>query len=304
MPILLNDNLDISAPRPTDNRFGPFANTQAALVGVPSAQRYIGLTVGVFDANNEVQEYWFDGGTSNNDLILKSSSLISVGRSTVPLTLNSNVTVSKDITVEGNLFVLGNTTTINVETLVVDDSLIKLAANNTSDSLDIGFYGVYNSNQKSGLYRDASDSGKFKLFKDYQGDLTSNIIIGTTNTATLVANLEAPLINITTANIANLVVQTSAFNSINIVSALRLLSNSVITIDGNTGAPGQVLTSNGTAINWSTKYYYGDSPPDFDTINYGDIFFYIDTPNNFTRMYMWVTDGSSEFFYDFLPPTF
>jgi hypothetical protein len=71
MPILLNDNLDIQAPRPTDNRFGPYANTTAALAAVPSAQRYIGLTVGVLGVGNVAQEYWFDDGIANTDLVIK-----------------------------------------------------------------------------------------------------------------------------------------------------------------------------------------------------------------------------------------
>jgi hypothetical protein len=85
---------------------------------------------------------------------------------------------------------------------------------------------------------------------------------------------------------------------------LALAATSAISIDGDPGLNGQVLTSNGTAAYWSTKYYYGDTPPDFATLNYGDIFFYIDNPNSIQRLYMWVTDGSSDYFYDFLPPTF
>lgn len=85
---------------------------------------------------------------------------------------------------------------------------------------------------------------------------------------------------------------------------LLLSSNSAIKINNNAGAAGQVLTSNGTKTYWSTRYYYGDTPPDFNALNYGDIFFYIDNPNNFQRLYMWVTDGSSDYFYDFLPPSF
>ena len=85
---------------------------------------------------------------------------------------------------------------------------------------------------------------------------------------------------------------------------LALANTSAILINSNPGTTGQVLTSNGTAAYWSTKYYYGDTPPDFATLNYGDIFFYIDNPNSIQRLYMWVTDGSSDYFYDFLPPTF
>jgi hypothetical protein len=75
MPILLNDNLNINAPRPNDNRYGPYFNTDAALAGVPAAQRYIGLTVGILGTGNVVSEYWFNDGIANTDLIIKSTDL-------------------------------------------------------------------------------------------------------------------------------------------------------------------------------------------------------------------------------------
>lgn len=96
----------------------------------------------------------------------------------------------------------------------------------------------------------------------------------------------------------------SSTNVLTVNGNLALANTSAITIGGNPGISGQVLTSNGNVTYWSTRYYYGDTPPDFATLNYGDIFFYIDNPNSFTRLYMWVTDGSSDYFYDFLPPAF
>lgn len=78
-----------------------------------------------------------------------------------------------------------------------------------------------------------------------------------------------------------------------------------ISINASYGNSGQVLTSRGAnGVTWATTFYYGDEPPDFELLNYGDIFYYIDTPNSFVRLYMWVTDGSSDYFYDFLPPEF
>jgi uncharacterized delta-60 repeat protein len=56
MAIILNDNIDTRAPKPTDNRFGPYETTAAALEGIPEYQRYIGLTVGV---GTPIKEYWF-----------------------------------------------------------------------------------------------------------------------------------------------------------------------------------------------------------------------------------------------------
>lgn len=96
----------------------------------------------------------------------------------------------------------------------------------------------------------------------------------------------------------------SLTGNLSVTGNISLASNSAINIGGNTGVAGQVLTSDGTNTYWSTRFYYGPTPPNFATLNYGDIFFYIDNPNSFQRLYMWVTDGSSDYFYDFLPPSF
>lgn len=84
-----------------------------------------------------------------------------------------------------------------------------------------------------------------------------------------------------------------------------LANGAGISITNSYGNAGQVLTSDGSnGVTWATNFYYGDTPPDFDKLNYGDIFYYVDNPNSFTRLYMWATDGTSDFFYDFLPPNF
>ena len=99
-------------------------------------------------------------GTANEVEVAESSGTFTVG-------LPANVTIS------GNLTVSGDTTTVNTVPLAVEDPLIKLATgNNSSDAVDIGFYGLYDTSGSqdlyAGLFRDAGD-GKFKLFKDNQG---------------------------------------------------------------------------------------------------------------------------------------
>ena len=102
-----------------------------------------------------------------------------------------------DVTIAGDLTVNGTTTTVNSDTLSVTDPLIKLAkANSGADSLDIGFYGLYDTSGSqdlyAGLFRDANDSGKFKLFKDLQVEPTTTVNTSGTGYAvgTLVSNLE------------------------------------------------------------------------------------------------------------------
>jgi len=107
------------------------------------------------------------------------------------------VTMSGDLVVTGDLTVSGDTTTVNTATLSVEDPLIILAKNNnSSDAVDIGLYGLYDTSGSQdlygGLFRDANDSGKWKLFKDLQAAPTTTVNTGhaTYATGTLVANLE------------------------------------------------------------------------------------------------------------------
>lgn len=102
-----------------------------------------------------------------------------------------------DVTIAGNLTVNGTTTTVDTTNLEVSDPLFALATGNDSaDSVDIGFYGLYDTSGSQDLYagffRDASDSGKWKLFKDSQAAPTTTVNTAATGYAvgTLVANIE------------------------------------------------------------------------------------------------------------------
>jgi hypothetical protein len=118
---------------------------------------------------------------------------------------NSNQTISGSLTVTGNLVISGNTVTQDVETMKVEDSLIQLAANNAADAVDIGFFGQYNdgATKYTTFFRDASDSGKFKLLT---GGTTvpsaANSVDPTTySTATLVANITGGTVSGLTSDI-------------------------------------------------------------------------------------------------------
>jgi hypothetical protein len=108
----------------------------------------------------------------------------------------SNTTVN----IAGDLTVTGDATTFNTATVSVEDPLMILASNNNAaDAVDIGFYGLYDTSGSldlySGLFRDASDSGKWKIFKDLQAAPTTVVDTGGTGYAvgTLVANVEGDI---------------------------------------------------------------------------------------------------------------
>jgi hypothetical protein len=142
-------------------------------------------------------------GTSNEVSVSSANGSITIG-------LPDDVIIGRDLSVTGNLYVTGNVVALPVENLVLEDSLIQLANNNIStDIIDIGFYGSYNGDggdhEHAGLFRDASDSGRFKLFQGLQGqdNLTSTINVTGTgfSIATLVANLTGGTVSGLTANI-------------------------------------------------------------------------------------------------------
>jgi hypothetical protein len=88
----------------------------------------------------------------------------------------------------------------------VEDSLIQLAANNAADAVDIGFFGQYNdgTTKYTALFRDASDSGKYKLLT---GGTTipsaaNSVDPSTYSTATLVANITGGTVSGLSADIA------------------------------------------------------------------------------------------------------
>ena len=103
--------------------------------------------------------------------------------------------LDNNLTVGGSLIVSGASHQIDADTLTVKDPLIQLAKDNdSSDLLDIGIYGLYDTSGTdlySGIFRDATD-GKWKLFKDSQEHPTTTVNTAATGytVGTLVANLE------------------------------------------------------------------------------------------------------------------
>lgn len=121
-----------------------------------------------------------------------------------------NIGFPTNVTISGNLTVSGTTTTVSSTTVNVADSMLALATgNNSSDSIDIGFYGLYDDSgsqdEYSGLFRDAGDQ-KWKLFKSLQAAPTTTVNTSGTGyaVATLVAHLEDTSVAITGGSITGI----------------------------------------------------------------------------------------------------
>ena len=146
-------------------------------------------TVNAFGAATEVNIGASGEGTGlttiNHDLL--SVGDFYVASNTTPVFVvdasTGDTEIARHLVVQGDLTVNGNTTTINVSTIEVEDAMIRLAANNDSDSVDIGVVGNYTqiegntvTDMITGIFRD-STSGEWYLFDEYvDGDIDDNII--------------------------------------------------------------------------------------------------------------------------------
>ena len=134
-----------------------------------------------------------------------------------PLTVYDNAEVKGNLVVEQDLFVYGNSTQILTETLTVEDNIIVLAANNTTDVVDLGFAGRYNESGTpafAGLFRDATNN-KFFLFEDYPTEPPITSMVGfdsATMLATLFADIEANTIIAHKGTLDDVVITNSHLN--------------------------------------------------------------------------------------------
>jgi hypothetical protein len=167
-------------------------------------------------------------GTTNE--IEVSGGAVTLGSGgTVTVGLPDNVIIAGDLTVNGT------TTTINTQTLSVEDPLIELANQNASNSVDTGFFANYSldagvTTKYSGLFKDASDSDKFKLFKGLEVEPATTVDVagtGYTKGDLVVNDLDAVTISGTLSTAA----QTN-ITSVGTLSSLAVSGN--LTVDTNT----------------------------------------------------------------------
>ena len=131
-------------------------------------------------ARNYTGGYFIDQAAVTESITVRVSNANALDTTALIISRNGDLTTGRDVTIAGDLTVNGTTTTVNSQTLSVDDPLISLAINNAANSLDIGYYGKYNdgTTRYLGLYNDASDSNKFKLFKGTTVEPTTTVDIG------------------------------------------------------------------------------------------------------------------------------
>ena len=176
-----------------------------------------------------------------------------------------NIGFPTNVTISGNLTVSGTTTTVSSTTVNVADSMLALATgNNSSDSIDIGFYGLYDDSgsqdEYSGLFRDAGDQ-KWKLFKNLQAAPTTTVDTSGTGyaVATLIADIETANAAITGGTITGITDLAVADGGTGLSAAAKgsvLVANTANTLsalDGGGSNDGILLyTSSSDTISWTT----------------------------------------------------
>jgi len=189
------------------------------------------------------------------------------------VSLASTLNVGGALVVTGDLTVNGDTTTVNTATLSVEDPLIILASGNGgADTVDIGFYGLYDTSGSqdlyAGLFRDANDSGKFKLFKDLQAAPGTTVNTGGTGYAvgTLIANIEGGSVTgITDIVVADGGTGVSTLTDGGVllgsgtgaITAMAVLTDGQMIVGDGTGDP---VAESGATLRTSIGVGTGDSP--------------------------------------------
>ena len=148
-----NGTMDLGT---TDKRFGKLYLAGSTIVIGNS-------TISVDSSNNVVIDRVLANNVTVNNIIGTTTNISSnLVITSANVDMTSSLLRTRDAVVSGNLTINGTLTTIDTNNLSVKDSNIKLAdQNTTSDTLDFGFYGLYNTSSTqyySGLFRDHSVS--------------------------------------------------------------------------------------------------------------------------------------------------
>jgi hypothetical protein len=179
------------------------------------------------------------------DLTVTGNDIKSSGGTTAISLDGANVTVS------GNLTINGTSTIVNSTTVTIDDSLLKLADGNTTNSIDVGVYGQYqtaSTPQFAGWFRDASDNNIFKFFIGLEVEPTTTVDTAAAGYAR--GTINANLIGGTVSGLASAIGVADGGTG-----ASTFTTNGVLFGNGTSalqvtaaGTSGQVLQANATGV--------------------------------------------------------
>jgi hypothetical protein len=192
-----------------------------------------------------------DQSDSNKFKLSKSTAL---GTGDIFTADGTTFTIQDATLINNDLTVMGVLTSIESNNLVITDVNIKIANGNTADLVDGGFYMQYNdgTTRYSGLFRDASDAGTWKLYDNLvveptttvnTGDASfrlTNLDLGTLHAAISLV-LEDPGVG---GNVWTIIAPTLTGNRNLTLPTIQAVSNNLALISSTTG----ILSYNNQAL--------------------------------------------------------
>lgn len=152
-------------------------------MAVASTSDYAALSGATFTGDIAVNGGDITTTSTTAKLYHSNATTIEIGHAATTVSIGDightgTTTINNDLAVYGTITFSAGSSSLSATTIQIDDTLISLADNNTSDILDIGFYAGYRASSTdyhTGLVRDASDSGVWKLFSGVTAQPTGTV---------------------------------------------------------------------------------------------------------------------------------
>jgi len=258
-----------------------------------SNQANIGANLNV-SGNIQGNNISSNGNVSGNNL--SATNNVSAGANIIGSNITSNNSIIANANITANAGLYGNTLNLTQNANILGNIVTgNITVNNDSNLGLISNITITGGNANYVIITDGQ--GNLSWADAGSTTIISNISNGTSNVNIPVANGN---INLTAGGNTTLIVTSTGADVQGNINVAKGFS-----VNGFYGNIGQFLTANGNnGFNWQSHFFTGNIPP--AAPNYGDIWYFVDDtatpPTNV--LYMWVFDGTSEYFFDFLPPNF
>ena len=118
--IQLSAGIVVGVNKPVDGKYGPYPDVATAKADIGVTLRYLGLTVGI-ETGGVVEEYWWESGTADGDLVAKGGGGGTWGSITGTLSDQTDLQTALD---GKQATITGAATTIDTEDLTASRALV------------------------------------------------------------------------------------------------------------------------------------------------------------------------------------